>query len=68
MVPDTWLPTWTVTMAESVPVAVTLPTMRPRLTGAVYACVALPAVPWPGPVPAGILPGSLARATEAHPE
>ncbi len=33
--PETWLPTWTVTSAESVPVAVTLPTMRPRSTAMV---------------------------------
>ena len=30
--PETWLPTWTVTSADSVPVAVTLATMRPRST------------------------------------
>src|SRR5689334_2641608 len=35
MRPDTWLPTWTVTSAESVPVAVTRATIRPRSTEAV---------------------------------
>src|SRR5512137_908580 len=35
MRPETWLPTWTVTMAESVPVAVTLATIFPFSTLAV---------------------------------
>ena len=35
MRPETWLPTWTVTMAESSPEAVTLATTRPFSTLAV---------------------------------
>ena len=35
MRPETWLPTWTVTSAESVPVAVTFATIGPRSTATV---------------------------------
>ena len=35
MIPDTWLPTWTVVTAEIVPVAVTVMVTSPRSTGAV---------------------------------
>ena len=38
MRPETWLPTWTVTSAERVPVAVTLATILPRSTLAVSIC------------------------------
>ena len=36
MLPDTWLPTWTVVTACSVPVAPTVSTMSPRVTAAVF--------------------------------
>ena len=39
MRPETWLPTCTVTMAERVPLAVTLATMRPRSSLVVSICV-----------------------------
>ena len=38
MLPDTWLPTCTVVTACSVPVAPTVSTMSPRLSGAVLTC------------------------------
>src|SRR5580700_9170328 len=38
MRPDTWVPTWTVTSADSVPLAVTRPTMCLRSTGPVLYC------------------------------
>ena len=39
MLPDTWLPTWTVVTACSVPVAPTVSTMSPRLSGAVVTWI-----------------------------
>ena len=38
MLPDTWLPTCTVVTACSVPVAPTVSTMSPRVTGDVWTC------------------------------
>ena len=38
MTPETWLPTWTVVTAESVPVAVTVMVMPPRSTFSVLYC------------------------------
>src|ERR1043166_3398864 len=38
MTPDTWLPTWTVVTADSVPVAVTVMVTSPRLTFSVLNC------------------------------
>ena len=39
MLPDTWLPTCTVVIACSVPVAPTVSTMSPRLTGVVLTWI-----------------------------
>ena len=39
MLPETWLPTWTVVTACSVPVAPTVSTMSPRLIGAVVTWI-----------------------------